>query len=132
MSARVTAATSWDADRGRLVLDDQVLFNAGLRKLKPGAGERFVISVAREADAKRHYQLKWFYGYIVNQCVEWTGYTVKEMDQEFRARFMPPDVATLSQMSEEQMRDFNLQAEQYAAEVIGVVIQGPRDDVLAA
>lgn len=126
-SGHVTAPATWDDDGHRLVLDDLVLFNAGLRKLDPGAGERFIVRVEREADAKRHWQLKWYYGYCVKQCVEKTGYSVPEMDAIFRAECMPTDVETLSLMSYEQMRDFLILVEKYAAEVIGVVIVGPRD-----
>lgn len=115
----------WDADAERLRLTDSVVFNAGMRRLKPGAGESFVIRVEREADAKRHHQMKWYFGYIVKQCVEKTGYSVPEMDAIFRSLFLPGDVDSLSLMSFEQMEDFNRQAEHYAAETIGVVIEGP-------
>lgn len=126
MSAtHVTALSKWDGERLRL--DDPTVFSAGMRKLKPGEGETFVVRVEREADAKRHHQLKWFYGYIVKQCVEKTGYTVPEMDAMFRALFLPGDVDTLSLMSYEQMEDFNRQCEHYAAETIGVAIVGPSD-----
>lgn len=121
--SHVKGLGAWDGDRLRLV--DPVVFNAAMKKLQPGDGETFVIRVEREADAKRHHQLKWYYGYIVKQCVEKTGYPVPEMDAMFRALFMPGDVATLSLMSFEQMEDFNRQCEHYAAETIGVVIEGP-------
>jgi hypothetical protein len=110
---------------GKPVLVDPVVYHAGLRQMKLGEGEAVVIRLEREADAKRYHRLKWFYGFIVKQCVENTGYTVPELDAMFRALFMPADVPTLSLMSDEQMRDFNIQSEAYAAEVIGVVIVGP-------
>jgi len=125
VSHHVSATAVWDGDQQRLRLADPLVFNAGMRRLKPGAGESFVIRVEREADAKRHHQLKWYFGYVVKQCVEKTGYAVPEMDQIFRALFMPGDVETLSLMSYEQMEDFNRQCEHYAAEVIGVVVEGP-------
>lgn len=126
MSAtHVTAVAAWDGERLRLA--DPTVFSAGMRKMKPAEGEPFVVRVEREADAKRHHQLKWFYGYIVKQCVEKTGYTVVEMDTMFRSLFMPHDVPTLSLMSYEQMQEFNRACEQYAAETIGIVIAGPHD-----
>jgi len=123
----VTALASWDEERGRLVLDEQHVFHARMRKLDPGAGERFVIRVEREAEAKRYHRLKWLYGYVIKQCVEHTGHTANEIELEFRTRFLPPGVTTISLMNDEQLRDFNLQCEAFAAETIGVVITGPDD-----
>lgn len=124
----MTGLCVWDEDAKRLWLDDPMVVNAQVRRrLKPGAGERFVMRIEREADAKRHHQLKWYYGYVVKQCVAKTGYTAVEMDNIFRAEFMPRDVDTLSLMSFEQMADYNVHCEQYAAEVIGVVVKGPRE-----
>jgi hypothetical protein len=113
------------ATEGHLKLCDEKAFRAGIRRLKPGDGEVFVGRFEREADAKKYHQLKWYYGYIVKQCVGHTGYTVIEMDTIFRALFLPPDVKTLSEASYEQLHDYNLQCEQYSAETIGVVIEGP-------
>jgi hypothetical protein len=123
----VTAQASWDEDKKRLVLDDSSLFNTRMSRLDPGAGERFVIRVEREADAKKYHRLKWYWGYVVKQCVEYTGHTVPEIDQMFRALFLPFDVPTISLLSDEQLREFNLQCEAYAAETIGVSITGPDD-----
>lgn len=125
-STHVTAKCVWDG--ARLHHDDVVLFNAKVRKrLQPGAGETFIIRVEREAEAKKHHQLKWYWGYIVRQCIKHTYETATERDDDFRARFMPPDVPTLSLMSYEQMDVFNMHCEVFAAEVIGVSIIGPDD-----
>ncbi len=124
MSAHVTAAAVWTGEELRFT---DLINSKVLRKLKPAAGECFVVRVEREDDAKKHHQLKWFYGFIVKQASEATGYTVKETDDMFRALYMPPDVKTLSDMSYRQMADFNTQCEAYAAETIGVVIVGPDD-----
>lgn len=123
----VTAKCVWNG--AQLVHDDVVRFNGQVRRrLKPGDGETFIVRVEREADAKKHHQLKWYWGFIVKQCYEAeTGHTVNDFDEMFRAMFMPGDVATLSLMSYEQMRDFNIQCEEYAARVIGVVVTGPHD-----
>lgn len=125
--SHVTALARWNADKREFAFDDGCALAWQVRSMKPEAGERFAIRIEREQDAKKHHQLKWYYGYVIKQCVERTGYTVPELDAMFRALFMPGDVETLSLMSYEQMRDFNLQSEQYAAEVIGVVIVGPRE-----
>ena len=49
------------------------------------------------------------------------------MDTIFRSYFLPPDVPTLHLLSDDQMRDYNLHCEAYAAERIGVVVTGPDD-----
>lgn len=125
LKSHVTAAAV--IRNGKPVLTDSVIYHAGLRQMKLGEGEAVVVRVEREADAKRYHRLKWYFGFIVKQCVEKTGYTVPEMDTMFRALFMPADVSTLSLMSDEQFADFNTQCEAYAADVIGVVIVGPDD-----
>jgi hypothetical protein len=126
VSDHVKVSAAWDGER--LQLDDVVAFNALVRrKLKPGDGEAFIVRVEREADAKRTHRLKWYYGYIVKQCCAKTGYTVLEMDTIFRAECLPPDVETISHMSDEQMADYNTLCEKFAAEAIGVVVEGPND-----
>lgn len=122
----VTGRIVWS--EGRFRLADQVTFNAAVRrKLDPGDGETFIVRVEREDDAKKHHQLKWYFGYIVKQCCEKTGYTPVEMDTIFRALFLDPEVTTVSENTYEQQREFNLHCEQYAAEAIGVTVVGPDD-----
>lgn len=111
MKGHVKAFASWNEDISRLVLDDQVTFHAMLKRLEPGAGERFVVRVEREETAKKHHQLKWYFGDIVKQCCAKTGYTAIEMDTIFRVECMPPDVETLSLMTYEQMADYNVACE---------------------
>ncbi len=121
----VVARAAWDGERLRL--DDPMVFSAGMRKLKPGDGEPFVIRIEREQDAKKHHQLKFLFGYCYKQVSEYTGFTMPEVDLMFRGLFLPPGVDTLSLLSYEQMQEFNRACEQYAAEVIGVVVMGPDD-----
>jgi hypothetical protein len=105
-------------------VDDEAFFPLRLRLAGFGNGERVVIRVESEPEAKRHHQLRWYYGYIVKQLCE-NGESEKEWDERLRGECLPPDVETLSAMTYEQMDAFNLRCEQYAAEVVGVVIQGP-------
>lgn len=112
---------------GKLTVLDLVTMRAALRQMGLGDGEELVVRVERQQDAKRHHQLKWFHGYIVKQCIDFTGETAKERADDFKARFLPPDVPGLTEMSYEQMRDFNTHCEVFAGEVIGVSIVGPDD-----
>lgn len=103
---------------------DPNAYQRQLARMALGDGEAVEIRITRAAEAKRHWQLKWYYGYVVRQCCE-NGDTVKDMDVYFRTLFMPPDVVTLHDMSYEQMRDYLIQCEEHAARVMGVVITGP-------
>lgn len=124
-ATHATGLSQWDGERLRLV--DPVLFNARMRKLNPGEGETFYIRVEREAEARRRHRDKWYWGYIVAQCIKHTGETAKDRHDDFQARFLPPNVATYHELNDEQAADYNLHCEVYAAETIGVVIVGPHD-----
>lgn len=134
----VIAAGTWDGQSVRL--DEQALFHLRLRLAGFGDGERVAIRVESEPEAKRYHQLQWYWGYIVKQLCEtgdserwWNehlivqcGSPTRELwDDHLRSECMPPNVATLSAMTYEQMDAYNLRCEQYAAEVVGIVIQGP-------
>lgn len=109
---------------GTLHVVDPNLYRKHLAKMQLQDGECVEIRITRAEEAKKHWQLKFYYGYIIKQCCE-NGDTVKDMDTYFRALFLPPDVATISQMSYEQMRDYLIQCEEHAARVMGVVVTGP-------
>lgn len=109
---------------GSLRITDDLARRA-VKKLKLGDGEVAVLRLEREADAKRHHQLKWLFGYVYKQVSERTGYAIPEVDAMFRGLFLPGDVDTLSLLSYEQMADYTSQCEAYAAETIGVVVRGP-------
>lgn len=126
-TTHVTTHATWNEDEGRLMLDSDAFFSTRMKRLEPGAGERFVVRVEREVEAIRYHRLKWYFGYIVKQCCAFTGYAAPEMDALFRSYFMPKDVPTLHLMSDDQMREFNIHCEAYAAQTIGVVVTGPDD-----
>jgi hypothetical protein len=109
----------------RIALLDEMAFHRGVKKLGLGEGESLVVRIEREADAKRHHQLRFLFGFVYKQVSEYTGYPIPEVDAMFRGLFMPADVETLSLMSYEQMADYIPQCEAYAAETIGVSIVGP-------
>lgn len=121
--ALVVLAGTWDGDR--MVFDDEFV-NLRLRMAGFGDGERVAIRVESEPEAKRHHQLKWYWGFILPQLAE-NGEPETVWDDRLRELFLPPGVETLSLTSFEQMADYNLRCEQYAAEVVGVVIQGPEE-----
>src|SRR5262245_43558706 len=123
MSVRANAY--WSGGKLRLV--DPHGYAKGIAALEPSDGESFVIVVMREADAKRHHQLKYLFGYLYKQVSAHTGYPFPAVDAMLRGLFLPHDVPTLSLMSYDQMREFILQCEAYAASTIGISIAGPDD-----
>ena len=112
---------------GTLHVVDPDRWQRDLAQLQIGDGEVVTIVVMAAADAKRYYQLKWYWGYLVKQAAEYTGYPLREMDAIFRIECLPPGVLTISTMTYDEMRDFILACEVYAAQTIGVVISGPED-----
>lgn len=125
MSTHVSAAAVWDGEK--LQFSDVVTYHAGLRGMKLGQGEEVQVLVMRPEEAKRYWQLKWYYGFIVKQCVEKTGYTKREMDAILRANGLDPEVTSLVTASYSALRDLILASEIYAASEIGVVVEGPAD-----
>lgn len=119
----VLAAGTWDG--AKVVPDDQAMFHLRLRLAGFGDGERVTIRVESEPDAKRHHQLEWYWGYILPQVAA-NGETENRWDRRFRRMFLPPGVnGRLSRTTYEQMADYIVHCEEYAARVAGVVIQGP-------
>lgn len=111
--------------KGTLQMLDPEGYARDVRQMRIGDGEEVEIRVSRAADAKQHSQLRWYFGYIVKQSAESTGYTLREMDAIFRVECLPPGTVTISTLTYDEMRDFILACEVYAAQTIGVVISGP-------
>lgn len=114
MSGHVSAKASWDGEKSRLVLDDQMLFHAQLRRLKPGAGEQFVIRIEREEDAYTYGQLKHLYGHVYTPLSEWNGDFVADWHLLLKAAFMPEGKTSLTQLNKEELDAFIRQCEVYA------------------
>jgi hypothetical protein len=132
MSSHVSAFASWDAEKERLVLDDQVSFHAGLRKLKPGAGERFVVRVEREEDALTEAQRRYYFAACIHPLSEYTGFSEPEMHVMVKAVCMPPGKTSIMQLSKEEMNAVISHVQQWAAEVVGLVLEDPVRHGIAA
>lgn len=122
-SALILSAVVKDGDV--LITEDHESAQRQRAAKRWGEGCALKIRIEPEDEAKKHHQLKFYFGYVVKPCVEHTGYTMTEMDAIFRGLFMPADVETLSDMSYDQMALFNIACEEYAARVIGVQIERP-------
>lgn len=110
---------------GTLQMVDQDGYARDVRQMRLGEGEEVTIVILAAAEAKRHYQLKWYWGYIVPQSSEQTGYSIREMDDLLRVNCLPPGTVTISALTYDEMREFILACEVYAAQTMKVVISGP-------
>jgi hypothetical protein len=100
---------------GKLHLMDPVVFNAGLKRLKPGEGETFVITVTPEADAIWLGQYRYFFAAIVTPLSEYTGYPKAWVHEFLKALFYPKDGRTsLTQLSRQEFADYISTCEEFA------------------
>ena len=104
MSGHVTGLAAWDGEKLRLV--DPVVFNAGMRRLKPGNGETFVIRVEREAEAWRHSDVKHLFGHVYLPVVEYTGYTKTELHTIAKGLWMPDGKTSLTELDREEIQEY--------------------------
>lgn len=113
MSAtHVTGVAAWDGERLRLV--DPVVFNAGMKKLKPAAGETFVVTVMHEEDAVRPAQYRYYFGRIINPLVEWSGNNKAWWDALLKTLFFPEDGRTSkAELSSREFADFISTCEEF-------------------
>lgn len=111
--SHVTALASWDSERQKLVFDDRMLLHAGFKRLKPQAGERFVIRVEREEEAWRWSDVKHLYGHLYKPVSRRTGETEAEVHLRMKVNFFPEDGRTsLTQLNREEMKAFTESVEQ--------------------
>lgn len=89
MSGHVTGIASWDGEKLRLC--DPVVFNAGMRRLKPGNGEEFQVRVERREEAWRYSDVKHLYGHLYTPVSKRTGETVSDVHLRMKADHFPDD-----------------------------------------
>lgn len=115
-AAHVTGVVVWRD--GRFHLEDPFVFNAGvLRKLKPGEGQSFVMTVMPEEDAIRHGQYKHLFGHVIEPLSEYTGYSKPWWHEVLKALFYPKDGTkrtSLVQLSEREFADYISTCEEFA------------------
>jgi hypothetical protein len=106
----VSAKGAWDGERIRL--DDRRTMEKALAGMKLSAGEGVVVTVMREEEAVRVHQYKYWHGYVLEPLVEYTG------DQDYRlelkARFMPAEKVSLTQLTYTEMKRFIEESEAWA------------------
>jgi hypothetical protein len=123
MSGVVTATAIWDGSK--LQLDDQVLFVAGVRRMKLGAGEEVLVRVERKAEAWRHSDVKHLFGHIYQPVVDYTGMTKTELHLLAKSIWMPEGATSLTELSREQMREYSDLTERWLREDIWEAFEDP-------
>lgn len=64
-------------------------------------------------EAAKWHRHKHLHGHLLTPVSETTGYTVRELKDEFKARFLPEDwMTSVTDMSDPQFADFNRAVEQ--------------------
>lgn len=94
---------------GKVKLLDEFGYRAKANRAceKWGEGTELKLRIETKDDAVRHAQRKHLHGHLFVPASEVTGYSVAEIKDEMRARFLPEDWMTSTEdMSNEQYREF--------------------------
>lgn len=104
-----------------VVAEGAVLIPAGqnyearkARKAKQwGDGCALKIRIEPADEAAKYHRLKHLHGHLLTPVSEETGYTVRELKDEFKARFLPEDwMTSVTDMNDAQFAEFNRAVEQ--------------------
>lgn len=110
----VTADLTWDADAQVLRLVKPEDYKADILRLKPQAGEVFVMRVERPEDARTYAQLKHYFGHVITPLSEWNGDFKEDWHIRLKAQFMPEGKFSLTHLNHEEMLAYTEQCEIYA------------------
>lgn len=87
----VTGMAKWSAKLNRLVLDDQVVFHARLRRMKLQDGEPFELDAIRMFGRRTSAHNRAYWGYIVRPVAIASEQTQDEIHRLFKAEYMPSE-----------------------------------------
>jgi hypothetical protein len=78
-----------------------------------GDGRVLKLRIEPADEAAKYHRLKHLHGHLLTPVSEVTGYTVRELKDEFKARFLPEDwMTSVTDMNDEQFAEFNRAVEQ--------------------
>jgi hypothetical protein len=83
-----------------------------------GDGTIITIRIEPEDEASKHHHYKHLFGHYLTPVSDYTGYTVTELKDEMKARFLPDGMTSLTDMNAEQFEEFNRSVEQCIREEI--------------
>jgi hypothetical protein len=97
VSGHVTTAAKWSADLKRLVLEDQVVFHAAIRRMKNlQHGEPFEVEAVRLLGCRTSPMNREYFGYVVRPVALHTQQSVNEIHRFFKAEFLPREHIALA------------------------------------
>jgi hypothetical protein len=91
VTGHVTAIAKWNAEVSRLVLDDQMVFHAALKRLKPENGEPFEIEAMRLFGRRTSKQNKAYWGWVVRPIALASHQSLDEIHRLLKAEYLPTE-----------------------------------------
>ena len=91
MSGHVTTTAKWNDEIKRLVLDDQMVFNASLRRLRPQHGEPFELEATRLFGRRTSKANRIYWGWIVRPIALASHQSLDEIHRCLKAEFLPTE-----------------------------------------
>ena len=77
-----------------------------------GDGCALKIRIEPEDEATKHHHYKHLFGHYLTPVSDVLGYTVTELKDEMKARFLPDGMTSLTDMNAEQFEEFNRSVDQ--------------------
>lgn len=101
-------------EKGRVRLVDEFHYRvlADRAAKKWGDGTALVLRIEPADEAAKHHHFKHLFGHYLTPVSEVTGYTVTELKDEMKARFLPDGMTSLTDMNADQFDEFNRSVEQ--------------------
>jgi hypothetical protein len=126
---------------GHLFIRNRAAFDSSVAQFRDGT--ELEISVTRLRAARSILQNRYYFGVVVRLLSEHTGYSVDEIHDILKAKFLPKELAVTNsngtivdafviggstrQLSTTEFADYCARIQQWAAESVGVVIPDPHE-----
>ena len=104
------------ARAGVLKLVDEGAYTRGVRGMKPGDGEVFVIRIEREAEAYSLQHLRFYWGQVVTPVSEYAGYSKEEFHRMLKAECLPEGKSSITELDRDEFKDYVMHADIKARE----------------
>jgi len=114
-TTHLTAEVEWTGERFRLC--DPMVYHAQERKLQPGEGEVFVMTLMRPEDAATAGQYRYLFGQVIKPLSAYTGYPQAWWHELLKTLFYPKDGSkrtSLTQLSHAELAEFISTSEEFA------------------
>lgn len=126
---------------GRLFIENRAAFDSSVGSLREGTQVEISVTVLRAARSAP--QNRYYWGVVVHLLSEYTGYSVDEMHDFLKAKFLPKHLAVSNgngtivdhfviggstrQLNTIEFKEYCEQIQQWAVEALGVYIPDPNE-----